>query len=314
MKRSTIIAAALCLSLFSLNGCSQQQEEPAQQPQPPQEQIEVPAPAPAEPAPVQGEQIVAEPELPEPLPIHHIPTGVWLAQTDVGYSNYYYFNSEEQNGRYLSLDYGLGMSFNYEGSGDELVFLMGDDADAQSAYIEHAEGDSFTLVWENNLPETLEFVSESDLDEFHFYSNEALIKLASAYHTYTGNAPTSLAAAMTNEDNTVTVQLYDNLGDHNSTSAWYILDRFTAKGTNLLDGTEIDLLAHLAPPAEEEELPTEEDVPVEEDAPVEEEIPTEEEQFPAEGEELPPVEDFPTTDEVPTEEPPVAETPDEIQP
>ena len=305
MKRSTIIAAALCLSLFSLNGCAQQQEEPAQQPQPSQEQIETPAPA--EPAPVQGDQIVAQPEIPESQPIHHIPTGVWLAQTDVGYSNYYYFNSDEQNGRYLSLDYGLGMSFNYEGSGDELVFLMGDDAEAQTAHIEHAEGDSFTLVWENNLPETLEFVSESNLDEFRFYSNEALIRLAVAHYSRNGDVPPSLAAAMTNEDNTVTVQLYDNLGDHNSTSAWYILDRFTATGTNLLNGKEIDLLAHLAPPAEEEETPTEEDVPTEE------EIPADEEQTPVEGEELPTEENTPA-EVAPEEETDEEETPEETQP
>ena len=296
MKRSTIIAAALCLSLFSLNGCAKQPEEPAQQPQPPQEQIETPAPV-EQPAPAQSEQLIDQPELPAAEPIHHIPTGVWLAQTDVGYSNYYYFNSDERNGSYLSLDYGLGMDFNYEGSGDELVFLMGDDAEAHFARVEHAEGNSFTLVWENNLPETLEFVSEGTLNEFHFYSNEALIKLASAHYTHSGNTPTSLAAAITNEDNTVTVQLYDNLGDHNSTSAWYVLDRFTAKGTDLLSGTEIDLLEHLAPPAEEE-------IPVEEDVPAEEQLPTEGEELPVEEEELP-------VEELPAEEPVEEETPTE---
>ena len=55
------------------------------------------------------------------------------------------------------------MDFNYEGSGDELVFFMGDDAEAQTAYIEHDEGDSFTLLWENNLPEKMQFVSEGTL-------------------------------------------------------------------------------------------------------------------------------------------------------
>lgn len=306
MKRSTIIAAALCLSLFSLNGCAQQQEEPAQQP--PQEQVETPAPAPTEqPAPVQGEQIVTQPELPtESQPIHHIPTGVWLAQTDVGYSNYYYFNSEEQNGRYLSLDYGLGMAFNYEGSGDELVFLMGDDADVHPARVEHTEDDSFTLHWENNLSEKMVFVSEGTLDEFHFYSNEELIHMAMAYFTRSGNTPTSLAAAMTNEDNTVTVQLYDNLGDHNSTSAWYIFDRFTAKGTDLFTGMEIDLLEHLNPPAVEDETPAEED-----------DIPAEGEQPSVEGEDLPTEEDIPTTDELPGEDIPAEDSPvedTEIQP
>ena len=277
MKRSTIIAAVLCLSLFSLNGCAKQNEEPASQPLPSPEQVEVttPAPTPAEqPVPAQEVQpeVEAQPALPVSEPVHHIPTGVWLAQTDVGYSNYYYFNAEEQNGSYRSLDYGLGMDFNYEGSGDELVFLMGDDAEAQAASIEHAEGDSFTLLWENNLPERLEFVSEGTLEDFHFYSNDSLTRLATAHYTRRGNEPTSMAASITNEDNTVTVQLYDNLGDHNSTSAWYVLDRFTATGTDLLTGMEIDLLEHLNPPAEEE-------------LPAEDEAPAEEEPLPVEGEE-----------------------------
>ena len=93
------------------------------------------------------------------------------------------------------------------------------------------------------------------------------------------------------------VQLYDNLGDHNSTSAWYVLDRFTAKGTDLLSGTEIDLLEHLAPPAEEE-------IPVEEDVPAEEQLPTEGEELPVEEEELP-------VEELPAEEPVEEETPTE---
>ena len=301
MKRSTIIAAALCLSLFPLNGCAQQQEAPAQQPS--QEQIEPTVPV-EQPAPIQGEQIVTEPELPQPQPIHHIPTGVWLAQTDVGYSNYYYFNSEEQNGRYLSLDYGLGMNFNYEGSGDELVFLMGDDAEAHAATVKHDEGDSFILDWENNLSEKMVFVSESTLDDFHFYSNEELIRLAVSFYSRNGDTPPSLSAAMTNEDNTVTVQLYDNLGDHNSTSAWYIFDRFTAKGTDLLNGAEIDLLAHLNPPAEEE-LP-EGEIP--EDS--EEQLPTEGEELPDESETESPIEETPGED-APTEDIPVEETPAE---
>ena len=305
MNRNTIIAVALCLSLFSLNGCAQQQEEPAQQP--PQEQIEAPAPTPAEqPAPEQGEQIVTQPELPESQPVHHIPTGVWLAKTDLGYSNYYYFNSEEQNGRYLSLDYGLGMTFNYEGSGDELVFLMGDNAEAHPALVEHTEDDSFILHWENNLPEKMVLISEGTLDEFHFYSNDELTRMSMAHFARSGNTPTSLAAAMTNEDNTVTVQLYDNLGDHNSTSAWYILDRFTAKGTNLMSGEEIDLLEHLNPPAVEDETPAEED-----------DIPAEGEQPSVEGEDLPTEEDIPTTDELPGEDIPAEDSPVEdtdIQP
>ena len=198
------------------------------------------------------------------------------------------------------------MTFNYEGSGDELVFLMGDNAEAHPALVEHTEDDSFILHWENNLPEKMVFISEGTLDEFHFYSNDELTRMSMAHFARSGNTPTSLAAAMTNEDNTVTVQLYDNLGDHNSTSAWYILDRFTAKGTNLMSGEEIDLLEHLNPPAVEDETPAEED-----------DIPAEGEQPSVEGEDLPTEEDIPTTDELPGEDIPAEDSPVEdtdIQP
>ena len=45
--------------------------------------------------------------------------------------------------------------------------------------------------------------------------------------------------------------------DHNSTSAWYVLDRFTATGTDLMNGMEIDLLEHLNSSPDEEQLPAE---------------------------------------------------------
>lgn len=272
MKRRMIMAAVLCLSLLSSSGCAQQQEQtPQQQPEPIPEQS-VPA-QPEQPAPVQVEPLPEpEPELPAE-PVYEIPTGVWLAATDVGYSNYYYFNAEEQNGSYASLDYGLGMPFSYEGSGKQLVFLMGEDAHAHTAVVEEGADESFTLIWEDNLAETLTFVSEGTLEDFHFYSNDKLARMAMEH--YTGESeddtPPAQYGTMTNEDNTVTVQLYDNLGDHNSTSAWYIVDRFTAMGTDLLTGEEVDLCAPISPDAEE---PADPEAPAEGETPVTEEVPS----------------------------------------
>ena len=40
------------------------------------------------------------------------------------------------------------------------------------------------------------------------------------------------SAAQTNEDGSVSIQVYENLGDHNSTAAWYTVDRLTAAGTD----------------------------------------------------------------------------------
>ena len=48
------------------------------------------------------------------------------------------------------------------------------------------------------------------------------------------------SAAQTNEDGSVAIQVYENLGDHNSTAAWYTVDRITAAGTDG-SGNEVDL-------------------------------------------------------------------------
>ncbi len=280
MKRRMIMAAALCLSLLSLTSCAQQQEEVTQQQQPepiPEQSAPIQI---EEPAPVQEQPPVQEPELPQE-PVYAIPSGVWLAATDVGYSNYYYFNAEEHSGQYVSLDYGLGMPFSYGGSGKKLIFFLGEEAAAYPATLETNGPDSFKLIWEDSLPETLTFVSEGTLEDFHFYSNDALAQMAIEHYAEEDEdeTPPTQYGVMTNEDNTVTVQLYDNLGDHNSTSAWYIVDRFTAMGTDLLTGEEIDLLT-------DEETPVEEELPAEGESHEESPLPSEEEMPPADGEEV----------------------------
>ena len=45
----------------------------------------------------------------------------------------------------------------------------------------------------------------------------------------------------TDNDGSVTIQVYENLGDHNSTAAWYTVDRTTAAGTDA-DGHKVELL------------------------------------------------------------------------
>ena len=51
---------------------------------------------------------------------------------------------------------------------------------------------------------------------------------------------TLTSAAQTNEDGSVSIQVYENLGDHNSTAAWYTVDRMTAAGTDN-SGNEVNL-------------------------------------------------------------------------
>lgn len=266
MKRSMILAACLCLCLSHLSGCAQQEEAPdaLQQSAPSQNQpVEPISEQPEQPAPV--EEVPAEPEEPAEPP-YEFPGGVWLAKNDVGYTNYYTFDSATCSGRYVSLDYGLGASFTYGGSGDELVFQMDDGRADCAATVEHTDEESFALLWEDSLPEVLTHVSEKALDEFHFFSNDELAQMATDHYAMTNEDVPTLSGTLTNEDNTVTVQLYENLGDHNSTAAWYIVDRFTATGTDLLSGEEIDLLEHTQEepaedqPAGDTETPTGEEI------------------------------------------------------
>jgi len=270
MKRNLIYAAlSLCLLLA---GCDGAQEQPESTPASPSDLVVV-EPAPAEES---GSPVEAEPEVPEQPAEEQVPyamtAGVWLAVTDAGYSNYYYFQPESRSGSYVSLEYGLGMPFTYDGSEEELVFRMEGHEENLTAAVEHVDGENFTLVWADSLPEKLSFVGEGTLEDYPFYSNAELGDLAIAHYAVHSGTPEEelegmTNGTMTNVDNTVTIQLYQNLEDHNSTAAWYVVDRFTATGTDLTSGEEIDLLncrmdETVEEPAEEsEEEPAEEQLP-----------------------------------------------------
>lgn len=72
------------------------------------------------------------------------------------------------------------------------------------------------------------------------YSIDALCEMALDYYeALTGYRP-SQAAGGKQDDGMVVIQLYDNLGDHNSTSDWYTVDPMSAVGTNTI-GETIDL-------------------------------------------------------------------------
>ena len=72
------------------------------------------------------------------------------------------------------------------------------------------------------------------------FTTKELEKMALDYYeAKTGYRP-GYAASQINADGTVSIQLYDNMGDHNSTSAWYTVDPKTAIGTDILNN-EIDL-------------------------------------------------------------------------
>ena len=250
MKRSLIFAAALSFCLLFAGGCDRavQEESPAPASSPANLQPMEPAPAEEEESqPVEEPEVPEEPVQEEPAAVYEMARGVWLAATDVGYTNYYYFDPENRSGSYVSLEYGLGMPFTYAGSEEELTFALDGHEEDMTAAVEHLDGENFILHWSDSLPEKLTFVGEGTLADVPFYSNVRLTEMALEHYARHGKVSEEdlvglTGAAMTNVDNTVTVQLYRNLGDHNSTAAWYVVDRFTATGTDLTSGEEIDLI------------------------------------------------------------------------
>lgn len=166
--------------------------------------------------------------------------GTW--QSDSG--QYYFFDEGDATGRTASLEDGTGVGFTYTVNGSEAVFAMG-GADVSSSCTVSGEGDQMTLEWADGTVEHLSYVSDKGSDAFRFYSNQELAGLALSFYQNHNDAQESqnlTSAAQTNEDGSVSIQVYENLGGHNSTAAWYTVDRLTAAGTDG-SGEEVDLTA-----------------------------------------------------------------------
>ena len=119
-------------------------------------------------------------------------------------------------------------------TGTEASFSLG-AADNTSSCTVSRNGDTVTLEWADGAAEHLTYVSEQGSDTFQFYSNQELADLALNFYQNNNHAQDNqnlTSAAQANEDGSVSIQVYENLGDHNSTAAWYTVDRLTAAGTD----------------------------------------------------------------------------------
>lgn len=164
--------------------------------------------------------------------------GTWLS--DAG--QYYFFDTDGASGRTASLEDGTGVGFSYALEGTRATFHMG-AADNSSVCTVTLDGDAATLEWEDGTTERLTYVSDQGSDSFQFSSNQELADMALTYYKDTNHAQENenlTSAAQTNDDGSVTIQVYENLGDHNSTAAWYTVDRLTGAGTDA-DGAEVNL-------------------------------------------------------------------------
>ena len=167
--------------------------------------------------------------------------GVWWAVGD-GIDSYYEICADG-TGAVIAQDSGTGVGMNYQVRGSSVTFQMGAvDAVVQAELA--AAGEDLTVTFQDGHVEFWSYMGNVTMNGFPFYSNEELCAMAKDYIAAAeGYTPEFVSAAADTEDpRTINIRLYDNLGDHNSTAAWYFVDRFTAKGTDL-NGNGIDLTA-----------------------------------------------------------------------
>ena len=82
--------------------------------------------------------------------------------------------------------------------------------------------------------------NEAILSSSNYYTDNKLIENAKAYQRITTNYVSSFVEIDNVKENEVTIHLYDIVDEHTSTSNWYTVDRYTAKGHDWLDN-EVDL-------------------------------------------------------------------------
>ncbi len=159
-----------------------------------------------------------------------------------GSSGYILFYADGTGGATRDFEYGIGVAFEYEYGDGNITFHMGSADDNTIAVPSDITEDSVTLTWEDGTAEKFVFVSDN-AEGFQFYSNEELVQIAQRY--YKANSPEGyvpgMAGIQNNDDGTVTIQLYDSLEDHNSTSAWYTIDRVTLTGTDGMTDSEVNM-------------------------------------------------------------------------
>ena len=169
--------------------------------------------------------------------------GTWLGTGEDGSQQYYFFSDGGTSGQTASLETGMGLGFACEYADGQAVFHMGEADNQTPCAVRITDAEHLTLQWENGGTETLDYVSPLGAGEFTFYSNDELCDMALVcYRQASGSdSPDLTAGAAGNEDGTVTIQIYENLDGHNSTAAWYTVDRFTGQGTDVNTGEAVDL-------------------------------------------------------------------------
>ncbi len=174
------------------------------------------------------------------------PAGTWMlyevtALDELIPIGYCFTNDDGRSGENWLFEDGSSYQFEYEISINEIRVAV----DGQDVIVPVAGGDlSYVML---DIPDCgrVDMVYFSDgtrADVPEFYSNEQLGLMAQQYYTILNEYTPSCVGTQNNADGTVTIHLYDSFEDHNSTSAWYTVDRWSTVGTDDILGEEINLL------------------------------------------------------------------------
>lgn len=169
----------------------------------------------------------------------HFKPGIWSAVLeDIPFG--YFLMYEDSCGATIEYEAGIGIAFDYELGINEVTFHYGSSDDNTHYTIE--SGDPAYVVLVSDTGERLVLQHISDDTDISFTTNEELALYAREYyHSINGETPPSFGTKV-NPDGTVTIQLYESLSDHNSTWAWYTVDRETGEGTDDISGERIDII------------------------------------------------------------------------
>lgn len=166
-------------------------------------------------------------------------TGVWWAK-DAQRNDCYYFFDGKGGGSVLNQEMGIGVAFSYDIDGYDAVFHMASADVNDPVKISDVTDISMTLEWQaTGLVQKLTYAGAAD--EFSFYSNDELTSLARAYFSLTNDGYTPAEAEVhIEDDDRISIHLFDIVDGHTATAAWYYINRFTATGTDLV-GNDVDL-------------------------------------------------------------------------
>ncbi len=173
------------------------------------------------------------------------PAGTWILyevqDSDLIHIGYCFTNDDGVSGNTLMFEDGEGYSFEYEIGINEIFVTV----DGQNVTVPIVGGDiSYTML---DIPDCgrvdmVYFSEATQADIPEFYSNEELGLMAQQYYTVLHNYTPQCVGTETNLDGTVTIQLYDSFEDHNSTCAWYTVDRWSTEGRDYITDEEINFL------------------------------------------------------------------------